>query len=255
VRARVTDFGARADGSTDCSAAFNAAVRDVGERGGGTVFVPPGVYQLETPVWLQWSKVVLRGAGPGSTVLHFTRPLEDGYRQNRQPSGNSRWSWTGGQLWVVAPERLARSEAEDFAGTEGWLLGDALTDVGPASRGQQTLLVSDTSGLAPGDMVVLECENPPDAALLRHLAGEVPGTFTYDWPSKAPQLVTGSGGQYVQYSTLRWPVRVEAVLSDRLVRLAQPLKYDLRPAWPARLREIGPTVHDVGIEDRRSATS
>ena len=249
VRARVTDFGAQADGTTDCSAAFNEALRHVGERGGGTVLVPAGVYLLASPVWLKWSQVVLRGSGPGSTVLHFTRPLDDGYRQARQSNGNSRWSWTGGQLWVVAPERLARSEAEDFAGTEGWLLGDVLADVGAASRGQRTVLVSDTSRLAAGDMVVLECENPPDASLLRHLAGEIPGTSTYDWPTEAPQLVTGSGGQYVQYSTLQWPVRIEAVLSDRLVRLAQPLKYDLRPAWPARLRDIGPTIHDVGVEE------
>ena len=249
VQARVTDFGAKADGTTDCSPAFTAALRSVGERGGGTVLVPPGEYLLASPVWLKWSRVVLRGSGPGSTVLHFTRPLDDGYRQARQSNGNSRWSWTGGQLWVVAPERLARSEAEDFAGTEGWLLGDVLADVSAASRGQQTVLVSDTSRLAAGDMVVLECENPPDASLLRHLAGEVPGAFSYDWPTKAPQLVTGSGGQYVQYATLQWPVRIESVLSDRLVRLAQPLKHDLRPAWPARLRDIGPTIHDVGIEE------
>jgi hypothetical protein len=248
VVARVTDFGARADGTTDCAPAFNAALRAVGERGGGAVLVPRGTYRLSSPVFMHWSDVVLRGAGLDATVLHFTRPLDDGYRRARQSNGNSRWSWTGGQLWFVAPERRARSEAEDFAGTEGWLLGDALAGVGAASRGQRTLLVSDTSRLRAGDMVVLECENPPDASLLTQLAGDVPGARLYDWRRRAPQLVTGSGGQYNQYATMQWPVRIAAVLGSRLVQLAQPLKYDLRPNWPARLRAIGPTVHDSGVE-------
>jgi len=248
VVARVTDFGARADGATDCAPAFNAALRAVGEHGGGAVQVPRGTYLLSSPVFMHWSNVVLRGAGRDATVLHFSRSLDDGYRPARQSNGNSRWSWTGGQIWFIAPERRARSEAEDFAGTEGWLLGDTLAEVGAASRGQRTLLVSDTSRLHPGDLVVLECDNPPDASLLKHLAGDVAGTRAYDWPTRAPQLVTGSGGQYVQYATLQWPVRVAAVLGERLVKLAQPVKYELRPGWPARLRAAGPTVHDSGVE-------
>lgn len=248
VVARVTDFGAVPDGVTDSSAAFNAAVRNVGERGGGAVSVPRGTYLLTSPVWMHWSNVVLRGAGRDATVLHFSRPLELGYRPARQSNGNSRWSWTGGQIWFAAAERRALSEAEDYAGAENWLLGDTLAEVGAASRGQRTVLVSDTSRLRAGDMVVLQCENPPDASLLQHLAGDIPGVRTYDWPRRAPQLVTGSGGQYPQYATPQWPVRIEAVLGDRLVRLAQPLRYDLRSGWPARFRAIGPTVHDSGVE-------
>ncbi|WP_188192134.1 glycosyl hydrolase family 28-related protein [Nonomuraea sp. SYSU D8015] len=248
VVTRVTDHGARADGATDCAPAFNAALRAAGERGGGVVLVPRGTYRLASPVFVHGSGVVLRGAGRDATVLHFDRTLEDGYRPARQSNGNSRWSWTGGQVWFVAAERLARSEAEDFAGTEGWLLGDTFADIAPAARGQRTLLVSGTSGLRAGDMVMLECDNPPDASLLAHLAGDVPGALSYDWPRRAPQLVTGSGGQYVQYASLQWPVRIEAILGDRLVVLAQPLKYDLRPGWPARLRAIGPTVRDSGVE-------
>lgn len=248
VVARVDDFGAVADGTTDCAAAFNAAVRYAGEHGGGVVLVPKGTYLLSAPVFIQWSGVVLRGAGMDKTVLHFSRPLDDGYRQARQSNGNSRWSWTGGQIWFVSPERKALSEAEDNAGTENWLMGTSLATVSPASRGQRDLVVSSTASLVPGDLVVLESANPADASLLKHLAGDIPGARTYDWPARAPQLTTGSGGQYIQYSTLQWPVRIEAVLGSRLVRLAQPLRYDLRAEWPATLRAIGPTVHDSGVE-------
>lgn len=246
--ARVTDFGARADGTTDCAPAFNAALRSVGERGGGAVLVPRGTFRLESPVFMHWSNVVLRGAGRDATVLHFSRSLDDGYRPSRQSNGNSRWSWTGGQIWFVAPERRAVSEAEDYAGTEGWLLGDTLAEVAAATRGQRTLLVSDTGRLRAGDLVILESANPPDASLLRHLAGDIPGTLSYDWRARAPQLVTGSGGQYVQYATLQWPVRIAEVHGERLVTLAQPIRYDLRPEWPTRLRAAGPTVHDSGVE-------
>ncbi|WBQ05160.1 glycosyl hydrolase family 28-related protein [Kribbella sp. CA-293567] len=248
VVARVTDFGARPGSDTDAATAFNTAVRYAGERGGGTVVVPRGAYRLDSPIWMHWSNVVLKGSGSDDTVLHFTKPLDESYRPNLQPSLQSRWSWTGGQIWVIAPERKAKSEAEDFAASEGWLLGDTLAEVSAASRGQRTLLVSDTSRLAAGDLVVLETDNPADAGVLRHVAGDVAGTRDYNWPTKAPQLTTGSGGQYIQYATLQWPVRIEAVLGSRLVRLAQPLRYDLRPSWPSRIRALGPTVHDVGVE-------
>lgn len=248
VVARVTDFGAKADGATDCAPAFNAALKQAGERGGGVVLVPPGTYLLHAPVFVHWSNVVLRGAGREQTILHFTRTLDDSYRQNRQANGNSRWSWTGGQIWFIAQERRARSEAEDFAGSEGWLLGESLATVAAAARGQRTLMVDDTARLKAGDLVVLESDNPPDASLLKHLAGDIPGAQTYDWPRRAPQLTTGSGGQYIQYASVQWPVRIAAVLSSRLVELAQPLRYDLRPSWPSRLRELGPTVHDSGVE-------
>jgi pectate lyase-like protein len=248
VVANVTDFGARPGSTADASGAFMQALQYAGSRGGGTVVVPAGVYRFDSPVWIHWSNVVLKGAGREHTILHFNRPLEEGYRPNLQSTGNSRWSWTGGQIWVMAPERKALSEAEDYAGSEGWMLGDTLAEVGAASRGQRTLLVSSTEHLAAGDLVVLETDNPADAGVLRHLAGDVAGTRGYDWPVKAPQLTTGSGGQYVQYASLQWPVRIEAVLGEWLVRLEQPLRYDLRPSWPSRLREVGPTVHDVGVE-------
>ncbi|GAA1720405.1 hypothetical protein GCM10009745_81890 [Kribbella yunnanensis] len=246
VVANVKDFGAQP--GVDSAAAFTAAVRYAGERGGGTVVVPAGIYRLDSPLWIHWSNVVLRGAGRDRTILHFTKPLEDSYRPNLQPSLQSRWSWTGGQIWVMSAERKAKSEAEGYATSEGWLLGDTLAEVSAASRGQRTLLVSSTEHLAAGDLVVLETDNPADAGVLKHLTGDVAGASGYDWPTRAPQLTTGSGGQYIQYASLQWPVRIEAVLGERLVRLAQPLRYDLRPSWPSRLREIGPTVHDVGVE-------
>ncbi len=84
------------------AAAFNAAVRYAGERGGGTVVVPRGDLPPRLPT--VDSLVERRPARrrPDRTILHFTKPLEESYRPNLQPSLQSRWSWTGGQIWVIA---------------------------------------------------------------------------------------------------------------------------------------------------------
>jgi DNA sulfur modification protein DndE len=69
----ITDFGARADGRTLNTKAFESAVRSVAEAGGGTVTVPPGTW-LTGPIRLQ-SNICLhleRGA-----LIQFSRHLED----------------------------------------------------------------------------------------------------------------------------------------------------------------------------------
>src|SRR5262249_29458892 len=45
-----------------------------------------------------------------------------------------------------------------------------------------------------------------------------------------------------------WPVVITEVLDDRRVRLQQPLRITVHPETPARLRALGPTVHDSGVE-------
>jgi hypothetical protein len=249
VAVDVTDHGAVGDGVTDDVAAFNAAVRAVGEQGGGTVLVPPGTYHLSGPIFMHWSGVVLRGANTRRTVLYFSRPLKEGYRDNWQESkSQDRWSWAGGQIWVIPQPVLAKLEREEWLGTEGWVPGATLATVGAAPRGAQEITVSGTAGLRAGQMVLLETDNPADASLLVHLAGDTDGARAYDWAARAPQLVRGTEGFYPQYGTLQWPVRIEAVLDATTVRLAQPVKHDLRPQWPSVIRELGPAVTGVGVE-------
>ena len=45
-RLNVRDFGAEADQTTDDTAAFQAAIDAAHSAGGGTVFVPPGMYRV-----------------------------------------------------------------------------------------------------------------------------------------------------------------------------------------------------------------
>ena len=248
VVVNVRQFGAKGDGTTDDVAAFNAAVRSAGEQGGGTVLVPPGTYHLSGPVWMHWSNVVLRGANRRNTVLYFSRPLKEGYRSNWQvQQKQERWSWAGGQIWVIPEPVLRKLEQEEWLGTEGFVPGPQLASVAPAPRGTRDLTVSTTARLRAGDMVLLETDNP-GAPLLTHLAGDTEGARAYDWTAGAPQLVRGTAGFYPQYGTLQWPVRIERVLDATTVRLVQPVKHDLREEWPSTLRTLGPAVTEVGVE-------
>lgn len=71
--ASVADFGARNDGSTNDSPAFNDAIAYLAARGGGTVFMPGGGsgYSLEEQVLVSGAinGIHFRGAGMGSTKL------------------------------------------------------------------------------------------------------------------------------------------------------------------------------------------
>src|SRR5204862_1207502 len=116
---------------------------------------------------------------------------------------------------------------------------ETLATVAPAVRGAELLAVDSTSALSPGDMVLLEMADGPDAnhRMLREMGGDVEGALAYPW--ETTQL---DGAVWT------WPVEVTEVLSPRRARLQQPLRITIHPETAARIRELGPTVHDSGVE-------
>ena len=66
---RTSATTARSDGSADAAPAINRAIAAAGERGGGTVVIPPGTYRIDDVIRIGHSNVVLRGAGSGRTTL------------------------------------------------------------------------------------------------------------------------------------------------------------------------------------------
>ncbi|MEU3617956.1 hypothetical protein ABZ725_37410 [Streptomyces sp. NPDC006872] len=222
------------------SGRLQAALDDLGASGGGVLKLRPGRYVLDNPLFIRDSKILLSGAGRHRTTLFFSRPLEETI--GRAYLGNqSVWSWTGGQVFIAGRERLAASRAGNWQGSEGWLPGETLCTVAPASRGAEVLLVDDTKGITPGSMVLLEVDDPPspDNRLLREIAGDVVGAGDYDWATRSPRL---------NGSTWAWPVVITKVLSSRTVRIEQPLRLTIHRGTPARLRDLGPTIHDSGVE-------
>src|SRR6478672_1896393 len=100
VVANVRDFGAKGDGSQDDTQAFIRAIK-AAEK--GAVLVPAGRYRITEMIEIRKPNIVLRGEGPGKSVLFFPKSLEqiksvkDATTTGIPTSG---YSWSGGFIKV-----------------------------------------------------------------------------------------------------------------------------------------------------------
>ncbi len=249
VRADVVDFGAAPGGEADSAPAINAAIAEVGMRGGGTVLVPEGTYRIDSEIRIGWDNVVLKGAGSASTTLFAPRPLDEvvGPNLSRYGGGKSAWSWGGGLVWVCHRDRhralLSAIKAQRWP-FEGWTgngadqggLVTTLTE--PAAQGDFWVTVKSPERLSRGQRVLLRLDDDPGFGLLRHMCGDVSGTKKYEWGDKEKLL---------SYRPFVWPVRIAAVTGDR-VALEQPLPLDARPEWNPRITTMATPVTGSGVE-------
>jgi hypothetical protein len=230
-------LGIGPDDADDTSELLQAALDEIGASGGGVLRLDAGRYLLDRPLFIHHSNVVLRGAGKHETTLFFPKPLAESVH------ANTAWSWTGGQIFFVARERLAASTTSEWASgwgrDEGWLPGETLATVAPSARGTDVLEVDDTAALEPGPMVLLEVADTPGGhhRMLREMGGDVEGTRSYPWDSTV-----------LADAVWTWPVVITEVLDTRRVRVEQPLRITIHPETTATLRALGPTVHDSGVE-------
>jgi hypothetical protein len=65
------DYGATGNGTTDDTAALQAAVTALGTAGGGTLYVPPATYALSAVINVP-NEVSILGAGQGASILKQT---------------------------------------------------------------------------------------------------------------------------------------------------------------------------------------
>lgn len=256
VVANVLSYGAAPDarrGATDVhgadsAAAINRALAEAGERGGGTVLVPPGTYRIDDFLHIGHSGVVLRGAGSGRTRLLATKHLTEliGPYGSRYGGDKSSWSWAGGLVWLAPHARHAsllaaiRDRAWPFEGWTGNRRDDweTLTTVRPGRRGDWSVTVDDPSAVRHGQLVLLRLADDAGHTLLEHMAGGGAGPEAYHWDDKTKLT------SYVPYE---WPVRVVAV-RGRKVALERPLPLDVRPEWDPRLTTLAEPLTDAGVE-------
>ena len=59
----------------DSAGPFLGAIDHVKSLGGGTIIIPSGKYLLKQRIVLDGDNIVLRGEGPGSTILYYDEPL------------------------------------------------------------------------------------------------------------------------------------------------------------------------------------
>ncbi|GAB3985408.1 exopolygalacturonase PelB [Actinoallomurus acanthiterrae] len=193
-RFRVTDFGAKGDGTTDCSRAFEAAIKACSRRGGGHVVVPPGRY-LTGPIRLR-SHIDLH-VEEAATIAFSTDPA-------KYPPVYTRWQ--GVECYNYSPFIYAY-EARNIAITgKGTLDGQASNTAWWPWSG------STKYGWKPGDP-----QQGPDWTLLQQWA---------DQGVPVAERVLGAG-HYLRPNMIQ-PYRCENVLVEGVTIVNSPM-WEIHP--------------------------
>ncbi len=215
VVASVRDFGATGDGTTDDTAAFEAALAAVDA---GAVLVPRGNYRISRPLSIRRPGVVLRGEDANASVI-MAAPIHGDCSVPNQ-----------------GPPNCAPYQGAAMLEIEGTVGGNRLaTVVVAASRGERRLRLSSVAGIRAGQWIRLTMRNPADNSLGCHLYLER-GCLN-------PERRQWYSGRIVD-----WLVRVESVAGDT-VTLERALRLDVRMGWSPEIRSFSASVEDSGIEN------
>jgi len=207
VKANVKDFGAKGDGKADDTQALRDAIA---KAKGGAIFLPAGRYKIVSQLEIKKSNLVLRGAGPGSTVLFLSKSL--GEILGEAP-------YWGGLIRVTGEKK-----------------GSKLANVvAVARRGDTRLRLSSAAAIRAGQMVRLRMTNPSDNSLGRHLYAD-------------QGALNAERRRWYAGRIVDWVVRVKSV-EGGTVELVRPLRLDVRPEWKPQIWRHRPTVKEVGIEN------
>ena len=215
----VSDFGAKGDGRTDDTEAFERALK-VGA--GKVINVPAGRYIFSKSFQIKTSRLVLRGAGPGQTVFIFTKSLDVLFPRPTKNDGGtptSGWSWGGG-LIIVGDSVRKGNESQNLSARV----------IASAQRGANRLKL-DKPVFQAGDEVTLVIHDSADKSLLKYLYRDQTGDISglNNWQC-------------------RQIFRIRAVNGSEIT-LDRGLRFDVRSEWQPALEPFRPAVTDVGIEN------
>lgn len=208
----VADFGAKPDDSTDDTQAFLDAIAGTPS---GVLEVPAGKFVISQRLEIKKPNFVLRGAGPGKTVLYFPKALGDVYGLTFNSAGQSNWSFSGAFIEVKGSDAGAK-------------LADVTAN---AKLGDKLVTVSSTTGIAAGSWVRLLMTDSAGSMLGAMHQGHFPGNVGED------------GGKQL----FRFHSKV-AKVNAGTVELERPLPLEVSTAWKPELRAMSPSVREVGIE-------
>ena len=212
----VKSFGAKGDGQTDDTAAFQAALAAVTS---GAIEIPPGRYVLTDILNITHAGVVLRGAGPEKTVLFFPRPLNEikpNMTKNTGGRPTSGYSWSGGLVWFkgnLGERPLAKV-------------------IAAARRGDTALRLADARSLQVGQRIVISQHDNPDNSLAAHLYSGDPGNT----------------GKLNGTTRTRLICRIVKMDGDE-IHFDRPLRCDIELRWNPVIQNFVPTVRESGVEN------
>ncbi len=234
---------------------IKAALDNLGDSGGGELRLDAGTYQIDTPIVINRSNVILSGAGSNKTILSATNTLHGAFDSPTAKSINGSYSYTGGQVMFNSPGRNP--------GSSGWNTGGTLANVtAPLTRGTYLVPVDSSASITVGQMVLLQIRNttptplnaiPTPNDLLIEASGKVEGSYTFIYGGKngaSPQTVPPGNVSATQLSngiTYQWPVMVTAIVSATQIQIEQPVKLSTTAQSTVTIVSLGNTVHDSGV--------
>lgn len=210
-------FGAKGDGRTDDTAAFETALKSIAR--GTALYVPAGVYKLSRKLsWL--GGIVLRGDGPSKTVLQFTRSLADINRVST--------NWRSPYTWG-SPGLIEIIGFEDFSDKQK--LANVKKDI---KFGDNKIYITNTAGFSV-NMVV------------RIVADDVNGDLSkalYKGSMPPPGRLRG------RRRLLRYPVVVTFVGAD-YIKIASPFPVPVKASLKAGVFPVNDSkmIAASGVQD------
>lgn len=141
VKANVKDFGAKGDGNSDDTRAFQEALATVKS---GAILIPEGRYRITGILEITKPNIVFHGEGEGATVLFLEKPLKDLGKEV---------PYYGGLIRIMGKDN-----------------GRKITDVTSGTRrGGTRLAVRSAQSIRAGQIIRLRMRNPQDNSLGRYL--------------------------------------------------------------------------------------
>lgn len=214
----ITDYGAIANDGIDDSAAIQAAI-DATER--GAVLVPTGTFQLDQPIVISSSNVVIRGLGDGINESVLFVPQNATERADGVHDMRFSWGLAG---FIVLFK--GASPTGSYAITQ------------PASRGDRTIRLADAAAFNNNRQLIIMMQ---DERLYGSLFSHLHNDRLTGWSQGTAQPWCGASDS--------WAFTVESINGND-VTLKEPLPFDIRPEW-IPTAQTGRAITQSGIENLR----
>ena len=224
------------------TAAIKAAIKDAASAGGGIVYLPAGEYDITKRIKITSSNIVLRGDGPGKTILKPTRSLWDidGFKPKSKDyiSPYSRWD---GFVSITGPTSISSDDRPSATKNEIYTPGiEVLANVtNDRPAGSRQFNVSDTSRISVGDLVRLVMSDPGSTDLINEMYS---GAILQNCPNCLDGYKEGA------VDIVHFPSKVAKVGNGYILlerEVPWPVRLQYRPQIRSYLKE---TPRDSGIE-------